>query len=248
MNTSILRGLTITVLLLCGAGCAPSRMALQPTFWKETEQRIGVATVVLPPLLAHREGSEGLLDHAINNAMTGSLEAHLRTLDASRFNTVADEYVAKLNGRGFNAQRLPKPVNPSALPEFKASSSGEFAERDYRSLGASGEFDTLILLSVYQCGTLRSYYGFIPLGAPAAICMSKGEMIDMKTNALRWRAYPERPASATVAVSGEWDAPPDYRNVTAAVEQAINRAQVFLLDEFFRPAPPKDRLAGPRQE
>ncbi|NMO13513.1 hypothetical protein HPC49_09795 [Pyxidicoccus fallax] len=193
--------------------------------------------MVIPPLQAYRGGSQGLLDEAINSAMSEGLGAHLQTLDASRFHTVADEYVEKLNAWGFSARRLPLPVDLASLPAFKSESSGEFAERDLRSLGASGDIDTLILLSVYQCGTLRSYYAFIPLGAPVAICMSKGEMIDLKTNAVRWRAYPEMDASVTVKVSGEWDEPPDYRNVTAAIAQAITHAQGFLVKEFFGKRP-----------
>jgi hypothetical protein len=221
-------------LVLCVVGCGPSRVALKPTFWNETQHTIGVTTVVAPKLGAHRAGSEGLLDMAINSAMSGTLEGHLQSMDASKFNVVADHYVEKLKERGLNARRLPEEVVPATMAPFKAESSGEFAAVDLRPLGTKEGIDKLILLSIQQCGTVRSYYGFIPLGAPKGMCISQGELIDLKTNQVEWRAFPE-PGKNTVEVVGEWDEPPDFKNVTVAVEQAMLQAQEFLLQEFFDP-------------
>jgi hypothetical protein len=244
MNIPTLCRLGAAVLVLCIVGCGPSRVALKPTFWKETQQTIGVTTVVAPKLGAYRAGGEGLLDMAINNAMSGSLEAHLQSLDASRFNVVADHYVAKLNERGFKARRLPGEVDPVKMAPFKAEGSGEFAAVDLRPLGQKEGVDKLILLSLQQCGTLRAYYGFIPLGAPQALCVSKGELIDVKTNQVEWRAFAEQ-ANATVEIVGEWDAPPDFRNVTVAVEQAMKQAQVFVFEEFFGPRTARFQTPAP---
>jgi len=243
MNMSTLCRLGAAVLITGLVGCAPARMSLKPSFWKETQLKVGVATLPAPKLAAYRAGSEGLLDMAINSAMTGSLEAHLQSMDASKFNTVADQYVEKLNERGLNARKLDKPVNPLTMQPFTSQSSGEFAERDLRPLADKEGLDMLILLSLQQCGTTRKYYGFIPLGPPEALCVSKGEMINLKTNEIQWRAYPEV-QDALLPVSGEWDQAPDYRNVTVAVDKAMTRAQLFLLKEFFETA---QRQATTRQ-
>ncbi len=235
MNIATLCRMGSAFLVLCVVGCAPSRVALKPTFWNETQQNIGVTTMVAPQFGAHRAGSEGLLDMAINNAMSGTLEGHLQSMDGSKFKAVADEYVTKLKERGLNARRLPDEVNPATMAPFKAESSGEYAAVDLRPLGQKEGLDKLILLSIQQCGTVRAYYGFIPLGSPKGMCVSKGEMIDLKTNQVEWRAFPE-PDKATVEIVGDWDEPPDFKNVTVAVDKAMTQAQVFLVEEFFGPS------------
>jgi hypothetical protein len=133
------------VLVLCVVGCGPSRVALKPTFWNETQYTVGVTTVVAPQLGAHRAGGQGLLDMAINNAMSNTLEGHLQRMDASKFNVVADQYVAKLTERGLNARRLSEEVNPATMAPFKAESSGEFAAVDLRPVGTKEGIDKLIL-------------------------------------------------------------------------------------------------------
>ncbi|WNG23780.1 hypothetical protein F0U62_06875 [Cystobacter fuscus] len=232
MNMSTLCRMGAAVLIMSLIGCAPARMSLKPSFWKETQLKVGVATLPPQKFAAYRAGSEGLMDMAINSAMSDSLEAHLQRMDASKFAAVADQYVERLTERGLNARKLDKPVNPNLLRSFTAPGSGEFAEKDMRPLAEKEDIDMLILLSLQQCGTIRKYYGFIPLGAPEAICVSKGEMINLKTNEIAWRAYPEM-SDAILPIEGDWDQAPDYRNVTRAVDRAMSQAQLFLLKEFF---------------
>ncbi len=249
MNIAALCRTAVAVLVLGVVGCGPSRVALKPTFWNETEQTIGVTTVVAPQFGAHRAGSQGLLDMAINSAMSGTLEGHLQRMDASKFKEVADQYATKLQERGLKARRISEEVNPAKMVPFKAESSGEFAAVDLRPLGQKEGIDKLILLSIQQCGTVRAYYGFIPLGAPKGMCVSKGELIDMKTNQVEWRAFPEAPQSTTVEILGEWDEPPDFKNVTVAVERAMLQSQVFLVEEFFgrTTSPQSPRLSAAKK-
>lgn len=232
MNQRISRSAMLSLLVVLAAGCAPTRIALKPSFWEGAPRKIGLAVTPPPPLMALRAGGEGLLDMAINSAAAGSLEAHLQTLAAPRLEDVAGQYVEKLAARGAEARRLAEPIQLEALPPFRANSSGEFAERDLRPLGKREGIDTLILLRVQQCGTLRNYYGFIPLDAPKGFCMCRGEMIDLKTNEVIWRALPSA-EDAAVEVSGEWDQPPDFANLSAAVAKAIRQAEQFLLTDFF---------------
>lgn len=234
MNISNLCRMGAVVLFMGLIGCGPSRVALRPSFWKETHHKVGVATLAPPQLAAYRTGNQGLLDEAINSAMAGSLEEHLQRLDASGFATMADQYVEKLDERGFSARKLSQTVEPLKLQPFEATGSGEFAERDMRPLAEKEGIDTLILLSLQQCGTTRAYYGFIPLGAPKAYCVGKGEMIDLKTNQVQWRAFPES-ANATQDVVGEWDEPPHFTNVTAAINRTVTQSQVFVFEDLFGP-------------
>ena len=162
MNISSFSRLGVIALFMGLVGCAPTRVALKPSFWKETQYKVGVATVPAPKLAAYRSGSQGLLDIAITAAMAGSLEEHLQRLDANSIATMADPYVEKLNERGINARKLSRTVNPLTLPPFSSQSSGEFAERDMRPLAQQEGIDKLILLSLQQCGTSRAYSASSP--------------------------------------------------------------------------------------
>ena len=232
MNQRISCSVLASLLVVLAVGCAPARIALKPTFWEQGPRKLGVAMTLPPPLSAHRAGAQGLLDVAINTAAAGSLEAHLKTLEAPRLDDTAGQFVEKLAARGVEARRLDEPIILETFHPFQAGSFGNYLERDLRPLGKGEGIDALILLRVEQCGTLRNYYGFIPLGDPAGYCTCRGELIDLKTNEVLWRAATPVEV-ATVKVEGKWEQPPDFPNLTGAVKQATERAPQFLLAEFF---------------
>jgi hypothetical protein len=57
-------------------------------------------------------------------------------------------------------------------------------------------------------------------------------MLDLKTNALEWRAVMETQKAKTMIV-GNWDQPPDYPNLTTAIRKSVKRARDFLVRDFF---------------
>ncbi len=105
-------------------------------------------------------------------------------------------------------------------------------ERDVRALAQREDLDVLLLVSVRRFGTIRPYYGFIPLGAPKGFFEVVGQMVDLKTNQLLWQTVIKE-ADAQVAVAEPWDQPPEFPNVDAAILQAIENGKAFLLKEFF---------------
>jgi hypothetical protein len=113
-----------------------------------------------------------------------------------------------------------------------AGASGEFFDKDLRTLAEKESIDLLLLLSVNRFGTIRSYYGFVPLGSPQGLCQDSGRLIDLRTNQLMWRTTAAEKDSM-VPAAGAWDQPPDYPNLTAAIQNAIANAQSFLFNDFF---------------
>jgi len=240
------------VLLVAGvlaSGCAtgPQKIAADDRLWKDTTSVVGVAVAKLPTGQGYKAGAQGLLDVAINNAVSGGLDGHLATTDLSGFNRLADNITAKLLERGLNAKRLPDPVDPAAFAAIKAPKRTASkktdkrteeprvaqADRDYSGLTAAYQIDKLLLVYLDQAGTIRPYYGFIPLGPPAGHAVGKGQLIDLKTHALQWNT----PASATVAVSGEWDTPPAYGAVDQALDAAIGEVMRQIGSDLMVQAP-----------
>lgn len=231
MKNYILRTVVLLSLAVLVWGCGVSNIALNSSFWGNKEVKVGVAVAKYPVPGAFRSGSEGLLDAAINASAAGDLRSHLEALDISEFGTVVDSFVVKLNERGLKAKKIAQPIDLEKLSVFDAKSS-KTTEKDMRPLAAQENIDVLILLSATKVGTTRNYYGFIPLGSPEGVCGCTGQMIDLKTNNLDWLAMIDE-SKVTVSVLGDWDQPPDFKNVTDAVHAAINKARKELATEFF---------------
>jgi len=169
MKKSVLISLFVLAAILLSA-CGPSKLALKEEFWQAKERKIGVALTPSPTPGAHRQGGQGLLDMAINKLAAGSLEAHLNTLKPTAFDEVADRFVKRLTERGIPAKKLANPVDLEKFPQTNRSESSDSFERDLRSLAAEEKIDALLLLSIDRWGTVRNYYGFIPLGSPKGYC------------------------------------------------------------------------------
>jgi hypothetical protein len=222
------------------SACAPARLTIKPEFWQDRQARIGVALTPHPEAGAHKVGAQGLLDMAINAGMASELKSHLQTVDVSEFDRIRERFVQELGKRGLNAVALPGYLDPAAYP-----ARGEDApevenayDRNLAALRTAQKLDAVVLLQVRRYGTIRSYYGFIPLGAPAGFFEVQGQMVDLRTGTLLWQTViPENKAS--VPATGEWDQPPAYPNLTAALRAAMGSGSEFLWKEFFTadPAP-----------
>lgn len=234
---------------LLTSACAPSRLTVKPEFWQERQARIGVALARHPDAGAHKVGAQGLLDMAINAGMAADLKSHLQKVDVGEFDRIRERFVQELGKRGMNGVALPGYLDPSAYPERgeDAPQIENAYDRDLAALRAEQQLDAVVLLQVRRFGTIRSYYGFIPLGAPQGFFEVKGQMIDLKTGAILWQTQmPEK--QATVPASGEWDQPPDYPNLTAALRAAMANGSEFLQKEFFNVEPTPASTPAPATE
>src|SRR5512133_3110232 len=223
---------------LITSACAPSRLTVKPEFWQDRQARIGVVLTRHPDAGAHKVGAQGLLDMAINAGMAADLKSHLQKVDVGEFDGIRERFAQELGSRGMNAVALPGYLDPSTYPERgeDAPQIENAYDRNLAALRAEQKLDAVVLLQVRRYGTIRSYYGFIPLGAPQGFFEVKGQMVDLKTGALLWQTQiPEN--QATVPASGEWDQPPDYPNLTAALRAAMANGSEFLRKEFFNAEP-----------
>ncbi|MBM4159938.1 MAG: hypothetical protein FJ217_02450 [Ignavibacteria bacterium] len=219
------------VLLAFVCGCGPSKLALKSDFWQTKERKIGVAVAKSPVAATHQAGG-GLLDRAIAKAAIGTLDAHFEKLNSKSFEDVAQKFAENLETQGFNVKLVEKPIDLEKLPKFAPTSSGDYHERDLRMIAADEGVDALVLLSIDRWGTTRKYYAFIPLESPKPFCVARGELVNLRTNALEWSVEMEEDQSK-VDVEGEWDKPPDFPEVTKALYKAVDKAKAFLENDFF---------------
>jgi hypothetical protein len=217
MDTTSLGGLRFgfAILFALGAiGCAGvQKIPVDQSLWSQKQTKIGVAIAALPEPAAHRVGAQGLLDLAINAGMASDLEKHLKTLEPSAFAPVLQQFEGRLRSAGFATKRIAAPVDVSKLPDAKTKDAQHFG-RDIGALAAAEGVDAVLLVSLVRWGTLRSYYGFMPLGDPKALFQVVGRLIS-RDGRLRWQDLEPEPDSTT-AVDGEWDQAPGFPNVTLA--------------------------------
>ena len=210
-------GLVLASLLLACSSRVP-RIGPTAQIWSDPTAVVGVAVAVLPVAAVYKDGQQGLLDMAINEAAAGDLAAHLETLDVSRFRQTADVVMAKLRARGLQTVKIEQPIDPAQFPERSAGGDGkQFADRDYSSLERSTGIQRLVLLRLASVGTTRSYFGFVPTSAPHGYARATGQMIDLQTGQLLWSAASTRRQD----VIDEWDQPPSFPNVDRAIAEAL---------------------------
>jgi hypothetical protein len=121
-----------------------------------------------------------------------------------------------------------------ALPKVQDAANG-FATRDFTSLKAKYGIDQLVVLEVQAAGTIRSYYGFIPTGAPQGYFSCRGSLIDLSNNKLLWTAV----GVQSVPIDTPWDQPSEsYPNVTTAFYRALEGAKTMMVENLLSSAPP----------
>jgi len=79
-------------------------------------------------------------------------------------------------------------------------------------------------------GTIRDYYGFIPLGAPRSIFTGLGQLIDLSNNEVLWH----KPVNIQKVVPGNWDEE-SYPGLTNVIFQTLNQGKSELIAPFKAP-------------
>lgn len=213
----------LIAVLLCSlflVGCATEKnIPLSDAFWQEKNNKVAVAIVKPEQPGITKAGSQGLLDYAINSAMTSKLDKHLSKTNLTWYYSLSDEFSKKMQKLQVNA----KTIDMIAAEDAKK----------YPGLAAQNNSDKILVIRLLAVGAIRNYSGFIPLSDPKAYCVLKGELLDVNTKKIIWRHV----AAVTLPVQGSWDQPPAYPNLTSKMHIAIETSRQEILDSFFSGQP-----------
>ena len=125
------------------------------------------------------------------------------------------------------------PIDQTKLEKYKTDAAGKFTKVDFKPIAAKYGINQLVLLTIDRIGTIRPYYGFIPLGSPAGLCQANGQLINLGNNELLW-LYTMSDKESQIPVDGEWNQSPDYPNVDKAVQKAIKNAITVIRNDFSK--------------
>ncbi|TAK72072.1 MAG: hypothetical protein EPO11_10490 [Gammaproteobacteria bacterium] len=216
MKFKLVRANFISIAFIFLAGCASERnIQLSDNFWQNKQQKIAVATTKAPTPQFYRVGQQGLLDVAINNSMNKDLDKRLERIDLDWYQQLPVSFSDQLKKRNIYAKSYLNQLDPD--------------DDNYQRIAAQIDSDKILVIKLEEIGAKREYFGFIPKGAPEAVCEMTGELIDVKNNQVLWRYK----TTAELPVKGNWDQPPNYPNLTNALQLAVNSARQELVDSFF---------------
>ena len=227
----------VMIAFLSLGGCVGMlpKVDVDPAFWSNKDQVIGVAVAKLPVPKTTKAGSQGLLDIAINDANSSDLDKHLASLDIGGIDQTVDKFIEYLNGKNIQAKKIDEKIDLETLPELadtSEESNGKtkfHAARDFRALKEKYNVDKLLLINVGRVGTWRTYYGFIPTSDPVGSSYISGQIINLSNNELEWSQF----ANQNVPNSEpEWDVPPNFPGLTKATMSAYEQTQQMLLNTF----------------
>jgi len=227
MKRSLLSVLLLSMAVL--TGCAiQGPVPLDKAYWTNKPESVGVVVTKLPPVTTHKVGSQGLLDMAINNAMAGPLEKHLSALKLDEFREsgyVIEKHFAK---QGVPVKFIEEELDLTKLPKVKKAPKGTTA-LDFASLRNKYGVDQLVVLEAIAAGTVRSYYGFVPLNAPQGYFAGRGTLVDLKDNKIHWLAN----TTQQVVVEDPWDEEESgYPHVTNAFYRALEAGKTGLIRDL----------------
>lgn len=196
-------------------GCAQRSVQLSDEFWQTRNQKVSIATFKAPEPEIHRKGNQGLIDYAINTAVSSKMSKALKRLDLSWYNNLYLSFAERLKKQKIHTNVLTK--------QF------EKGKKEHEILLSQAAGDKILTLELRAIGARRTYYGFIPTGAPTAYCVLVGELMDPKDKKVWWHHETE----IITPVNGPWDQSPDYPNLMSTLHIAIQEAKQEMIDSFF---------------
>ena len=215
--------------MLLLSGCAKNNIELSESYWQTPNQKILVAYEKQPKPHLYKEGRQGIIDYTINTITSDDFAGHIMKSKGGHIAEEAKLFERKLKAKGFHTTHVAEAIDINQLPKDPYRTVRNRAERIFATLDKKHKHDQLLLLSVDNIGATRQYYGFIPLGAPLALCTVEGKLIDLKTNEIIWKKV----ISVKERIARPWDQSPNYPNFDKALNVAIAKAKKSLEKSFF---------------
>ncbi|WP_183032660.1 hypothetical protein [Cupriavidus sp. UME77] len=224
-----LAGLFLALCSLAGCAVVQKPIPASAKLFDDRTSTVAVAVQKLPEPNQNMIGAQGILDYAINKANAQAIVERLQRQDFSLVKGLPQELAKGLESRQVKVVLVAAPVDTEQLKKFTEGSGDGIAEMDYRPLAKQYGADRLLLVAPRWLGTSRSYYGFMPLGAPEGYVSLVGQLIDLHTNRLQWY----EPVTVNTPVTGEWDDAPEYSNLMKSVDASTRAATSKLRAALF---------------
>ena len=170
----------------------------------------------LPQAETQYTGSIGLLDYGIISAANSSLDEHLKALTFPEYQMTLSTLEKKLTEKGIKIAHYKSKLTADEMGKIKDAKEGKNMT-DLTVYQAQSPTDYVLLVLPGHLGTTRPYYGPVPTAEPVAVAAMTIQLIDVKTNELKWYSQ----INATNTIVAPWDEK-SFPNLTNAVYKSVN--------------------------
>jgi hypothetical protein len=223
-------------LLIIPALCLASEESVKSGFWMDKTQRIGVGVEYCSdsPGIYSESYKGRIIANYEHTANVTELTTYIRNLDISRFLSIKDAFVKKLNQAGYQVKAIPYLLRPKWI---------EPASEDYSEIVRKEGVDALLVFSVNKIGVLKEYDRNGGLDGTYAVFDVHANLKNAKKGRfiIGWTWFDKRLWSIDVPrneshieLNGDWNQPPHFPQLTFKLNQAIDNAKKFLMTSFFQ--------------
>lgn len=217
----IIIGCLFNVILLAGCNNERDNAKIHPSFFSEPHSVMITHVSGLEEPGYYQIGSQGLLDYAINSAISNSMYQKIKEIDASSIleEYYYDRYASAFSERSFTVTKANKAIDKKLLaPPLKKDS--QHAPYDFKSLQDKHGTEYALILEPKIFGVQRSYYSFVPISKPSGVAQINMYLVNLSDNSIVGE-YQTKAQDVTV---GDWDTPPHYTTLVNASKNALAKA------------------------
>ncbi|MDH5424326.1 MAG: hypothetical protein OEY29_04970 [Gammaproteobacteria bacterium] len=214
------------IFTLSGCGATTPAISVKPS-WDNNTRIVGIISTNIPPASAYKNDKYNQLSPSVNS-QPNDLEQHLQNLQPPDITSITDKISRYLKSKGMHVKRLSSHQVLQQLRKMDAK-AGNGSKADYRPLKLIHGIDKLIVIRVEHIGSIRPYYGFVPLAEPKGFSHLSGYMINLDNNQHEWKHSVMQQVECTPAAA---DPAAEFAGLKKAVHMAFDQSKNSLFEHF----------------
>ena len=198
--------------------------------WNDKSQKIGVIIGNTTAPSAYKDGHTDFAGNKSKDHDSLQLNKHLKTLDISNLTDVALNITRQLKNKGFDVKFLSEEMNLKTPPKSNQKLAIQALENfDHKTLKSRHHIDKLVVIDLVRIGTIRNYYGFVPVNEARGLSHLDAYVINLNNRQLEWKKSVIKKIKTTVSTP---DASLQFDGITKAMFLAFDQSKHSLINHF----------------
>ncbi len=209
-----------------------TQIKVAPDFFKAKPSKIAIAVTPQPIVGYAYKNIKGELSSTVKrtDSLDAGVASFVRVFDYSSFYRAKYRFGDELTKRGMQIELLDDEairLNDKIYQYLQRKNTNWEAVRPFMEQVSA---DYLILFFIKAAGFMEDNL-LPPFRHRYGLFSVNGYLLDLRNGAIEWK-YDQNLQG--VPISGEWQQPPEYPNVTKAINEAVAKSVNELFESFFR--------------
>jgi len=202
----------------------------QLPLWNDKSQKIGVIIGNTSAPSAYKDGHINFAGNKPNDHDSLQLNKHLKTLNIANLTDVALDITQQLKNKGLDVKFLPEKMSLKSLRKSDMKSSIQaLVNFDHKTLKSRHNIDKLVVIDLVRIGTIRNYYGFVPVNEAHGLSHLDAYVINLNKRQLEWKKSVIKKIKTTTTTP---NANLQFDGITKAVLLAFDQSKHSLISHF----------------